>query len=106
MKNGMLSHRFIAGASILAAAAGAVAVSSTPSVADSYMAGDFHNHTPCSDGRSSVETMVQKAVQSYGLEWLGAADHGGSSPRDCRIDDPEGARLRLAAPASSGMKRR
>ncbi len=90
MKSGALSQQLIAGASVLAVAAGAVVMPSTPSVADSYMAGDFHNHTPCSDGRSSVETMVKKAVQSYGLEWLGAADHGGSSPRDCRIDDPEG----------------
>lgn len=90
MKSGALSHQLIAGASVLVAAAAAATVPSTPSYADSYMAGDFHNHTPCSDGRSSVETMVKKAVQSYGLEWLGAADHGGSSPRDCRIDDPEG----------------
>ena len=90
MKSGALSQQLIAGASVLAVATGAVVLPSTPSVADSYMAGDFHNHTPCSDGRSSIETMVKKAVQSYGLEWLGAADHGGSSPRDCRIDDPEG----------------
>jgi hypothetical protein len=84
------AHHLITGASILAAAAGAVSISSTPSAADSYMAGDFHNHTPCSDGRSSVETLVKKSIETYGLEWLGAADHGGSSPRDCRVDDPEG----------------
>ncbi|MCG5234864.1 hypothetical protein [Xanthobacter oligotrophicus] len=89
MKSAVLAHQLIAGASVLAVAGG-MALSSTPAFADSYMAGDFHNHTPCSDGRSSVETMVKKAVQSYGLEWLGAADHGGSSPRDCRVDDPEG----------------
>ena len=85
-----VTHQLIAGASLLAMAGGAVAVSAEPSFADSYMAGDFHNHTPCSDGRSSVETMVKNAVQNFGLEWLGAADHGGSSPRDCRVDDPEG----------------
>lgn len=89
MKSAVLAHHLIAGASVLAVAGG-MALPSTPAFADSYMAGDFHNHTPCSDGRSSVETMVKKAVQSYGLEWLGAADHGGSSPRDCRVDDPEG----------------
>ncbi|MDI4665581.1 hypothetical protein K9U40_14800 [Xanthobacter autotrophicus] len=89
MKSAVLAHQLIAGASVLAVAGG-MALPSTPAFADSYMAGDFHNHTPCSDGRSSVETMVKKAVQSYGLEWLGAADHGGSSPRDCRVDDPEG----------------
>ncbi|MBP2147840.1 hypothetical protein [Xanthobacter flavus] len=89
MKGGVLTQQLIAGASVLAVAGGA-ALMPTQAFADSYMAGDFHNHTPCSDGRSSVETMVKKAVQSYGLEWLGAADHGGSSPRDCRVDDPEG----------------
>ncbi|MDX6805917.1 hypothetical protein [Terrihabitans rhizophilus] len=88
MKNA--AHQLITGASILAAAAGAMSISSTPSAAESYMAGDFHNHTPCSDGRSSVETLVKKSIETYGLEWLGAADHGGSSPRDCRVDDPEG----------------
>lgn len=90
MKNGVLAHQLIVGASALAMAGGAVMVSSTPTFADSYMAGDFHNHTPCSDGRSSVETLVKKSIESFGLEWLGAADHGGSSPRDCRVDDPEG----------------
>lgn len=90
MKSGALSQQLIAGASVLAVVGSAVVASPAPSYADSYMAGDFHNHTPCSDGRSSVETMVKKAVQSYGLEWLGAADHGGSSPRDCRVDDPQG----------------
>ncbi|MEP9356903.1 hypothetical protein ABLE93_25570 [Xanthobacter sp. KR7-65] len=90
MKKGMLAQQLIVGASALAVAGGAMVVPEAPSFADSYMAGDFHNHTPCSDGRSSVETMVKKAVQSFGLEWLGAADHGGSSPRDCRVDDPEG----------------
>ncbi|MFG1480981.1 hypothetical protein V5F53_20340 [Xanthobacter sp. V4C-4] len=86
----MLTHHLIAGASALVVAGGVAVVPSAPAFADSYMAGDFHNHTPCSDGRSSVETMVKKSVQNFGLEWLGAADHGGSSPRDCRIDDPEG----------------
>lgn len=90
MKSVMLTHQLIAGASALVMAGGVAAVSSTPVFADSYMAGDFHNHTPCSDGRSSVETMVKKAVENFGLEWLGAADHGGSSPRDCRVDDPQG----------------
>lgn len=90
MKNGVLANQFIAGASALVMAGGAVMTTSTPTFADSYMAGDFHNHTPCSDGRSSVETLVKKSIENFGLDWLGAADHGGSSPRDCRVDDPEG----------------
>ncbi len=57
---------------------------------DSYMAGDFHNHTTCTDGTVSVETMVTTSVKTYDLEWLASADHGGSGTRDCRINDPEG----------------
>lgn len=90
MKNGVLAQQLIAGASALVVAGGAGLVASTPVFAETYMAGDFHNHTPCSDGRSSVETLVKKSIETFGLEWLGAADHGGSSPRDCRVDDPEG----------------
>src|ERR1700754_4514716 len=50
MQKKSVSHQLIAGVSLLAVAAGAVALSAEPSFADSYMAGDFHNHTPCSDG--------------------------------------------------------
>jgi len=57
---------------------------------DSYMAGDFHNHTTCTDGTVSIETMIRQSITTYGLEWLAQAGHGGSGTRDCRIDDPEG----------------
>jgi hypothetical protein len=70
-------------------ATGILAAPTTPAVADSYMAGDFHNHTTCTDGTVSIETMVTKSIQTFGLEWLATVDHGGTGTRDCRIDDPE-----------------
>jgi hypothetical protein len=57
---------------------------------DSYMAGDFHNHTTCTDGTVSLETMITASIKTYDLEWLASADHGGTNTRDCRFDDPEG----------------
>ena len=57
---------------------------------DTYMAGDFHNHTTCTDGTVSIETMITKSIKTFELEWLASADHGGTGTRDCRIDDPEG----------------
>lgn len=40
--------------------------------------GTFHNHTTASDGRNSLEEMVQ-AAQDLGLQYLGIADHSKSS---------------------------
>lgn len=40
--------------------------------------GVFHNHTTASDGRNTLEEMVQ-AAQDLGLEYLGIADHSQSS---------------------------
>jgi hypothetical protein len=90
MTCGALSRRLLASASGLAMVTGFLAAPTTPAVADSYMAGDFHNHTTCTDGTVSIETMVTKSIQSFGLEWLATVDHGGTGTRDCRIDDPQG----------------
>jgi hypothetical protein len=90
MTCGALSRRLLASASVLAMVTGFLAAPTTPAVADSYMAGDFHNHTTCTDGTVSIETMVTKSIQTFGLEWLAIVDHGGTGTRDCRIDDPEG----------------
>src|SRR5262245_60586653 len=89
MTSGALSRRLLASASVLAMATGFVAAPTAPAVADSYMAGDFHNHTTCTDGTVAIETMVRKGIQTFGLEWLASADHGGTGTRDCRINDPE-----------------
>ncbi|MGE9293833.1 MAG: DNA polymerase/3'-5' exonuclease PolX, partial [Puniceicoccales bacterium] len=40
--------------------------------------GVFHNHTTASDGRATLEEMVQ-AAQDLGFEYLGIADHSKSS---------------------------
>src|SRR5215813_430521 len=89
MTCGDLSRRLLASASVLAMATGILAAPTTPAVADSYMAGDFHNHTTCTDGTVSIETMVKKSIQTFGLEWLATVDHGGTGTRDCRFNDPE-----------------
>jgi hypothetical protein len=54
-----------------------------------YVAGDFHNHTTCSDGALSVQKLVDKSVKTFGLDWFVQADHGGSSARNCTLaEDP------------------
>ena len=54
-----------------------------------YVTGDFHNHTTCSDGALSVQKLVDKSVKTFGLDWFVQADHGGSSTRNCTLaEDP------------------
>src|SRR5215510_5470648 len=85
MTCGVLSRRLLASASVLAMVTGFLA---TPAVADSYMAGDFHNHTTCTDGSVSVETLIKQSINVFHLEWMASADHGGNGIRDCRFEDP------------------
>jgi hypothetical protein len=93
MQNATLSIRLLTHASISALAIGMLAAS-TPANAldstDSYMAGDFHNHTTCTDGTVSITTLINKSINTFGLEWMAQAGHGGTGTRDCRYDDPEG----------------
>ena len=88
MTCGTLSRRMLASASVLAMVTGFLAAPTVPAVADSYMPGDFHNHTTCTDGSVSIETMIKKSINNFGLEWMASADHGGTGIRDCRFDDP------------------
>jgi hypothetical protein len=54
-----------------------------------YVTGDFHNHTTCSDGALSVQKLVDKSAKTFGLDWFVQADHGGSSARNCTMaEDP------------------
>jgi hypothetical protein len=54
-----------------------------------YVTGDFHNHTTCSDGAISVQKLVDKSAKTFGLDWFVQADHGGSSARNCTLaEDP------------------
>src|SRR5215475_10995263 len=89
MTCGALSHRLLASASVLAMVTGFLAAPTTPAVADSYMAGDFHNHTTCTDGSVSVESLIKQSINTFRLEWMASADHGGNGIRDCRFDDPK-----------------
>lgn len=50
-----------------------------------YMSGDFHNHTTCSDGSTSVQTLTKQSL-TY-LDWFIQSGHSGSGNRDCRFDD-------------------
>ncbi len=50
-----------------------------------YLSGDFHNHTTCSDGSTSVRTLTRKSLTF--LDWFIHVGHSGNGSRDCRIDD-------------------
>lgn len=54
-----------------------------------YLTGDFHNHTTCTDGTTSVRTLVDQSTLVYDLDWFAQTGHGGSGNRDCRFDDVE-----------------
>lgn len=48
--------------------------------------GVFHNHTTASDGRATLEEMVE-AAQALGFEYLGIADHSKSSFQASGLDE-------------------
>ena len=54
-----------------------------------YMSGDFHNHTTCSDGSTSMQKLVKKSTDksdgNYGLDWFVQAGHGGNGSRNCSL---------------------
>jgi hypothetical protein len=57
-------------------------------VPGTYVAGDFHNHSTCSDGTISMQKKVQKAtdpVLGFGLDWFVQAGHGGNGNRNCQL---------------------
>jgi hypothetical protein len=66
-----------------------VRCNATPKTAGTYMAGDFHNHTTCSDGSISMEKLVKKATDRgetpWGLDWFVQAGHGGNGNRNCTL---------------------
>lgn len=74
---------------ITAAVATPVTVSAAPKAAGKYMAGDFHNHTTCSDGSTSIQKLVKQSVEDFGLEWFVQVGHGGRGSRNCTLaEDP------------------
>ena len=54
-----------------------------------YVAGDFHNHTTCSDGSISMQKLVRKSTDksdgTFGLDWFVQAGHGGNGNRNCTL---------------------
>lgn len=58
-------------------------------VAGKYAAGDFHNHSTCSDGSISMQKLVKKSTDKtdtpWGLDWFVQAGHGGSGSRNCTL---------------------
>ncbi len=54
-----------------------------------YATGDFHNHTTCSDGSTSMQKLVKKSTDKqdtpWGLDWFVQAGHGGSGNRNCTL---------------------
>lgn len=89
MKNSPARSSLLTGvsaAALLAVTSGAALAQTPPR----YAAGDFHNHTTCTDGAVSTTTMIRQSVDTFGLEWLVDAGHGGTTVRDCSLNDPQG----------------
>ncbi len=88
------SKQQIALAAVAAIGTGALATAPTIVRADAttqgkYVAGDFHNHTTCSDGTISMQKLIGKATNttdgSFGLDWFVQAGHGGNGNRNCTL---------------------
>jgi hypothetical protein len=67
------------------------AASAQPKPTGKYVAGDFHNHSTCSDGSLSMQKLVKKATGTangqWGLDWFVQAGHGGSGNRNCTLTE-------------------
>ncbi len=91
------------------AAISALTLSGSPTVASAaekkvsgqYVAGDFHNHTTCSDGSISMQKLVKKSTETWGLDWFVQAGHGGNGNRNCTL--PEDASLATPAYPYTGQ---
>ena len=89
----------------VAAAIGAATMGIAPDIAHAgktggtYVTGDFHNHTTCSDGSISMQKLVKKSTDKtdtpWGLDWFVQAGHGGSGNRNCTLAED----ATLATPA-------
>jgi hypothetical protein len=66
-------------------------VASEDATPGTYVAGDIHNHTTCSDGSISMQKLVKKATDKedtpWGLDWFVQAGHGGSGNRNCTLTE-------------------
>jgi hypothetical protein len=67
-----------------------VTCSARPPTPGTYVAGDFHNHTTCSDGALSMQKLIHKSTDKtaespWGLDWFIQAGHGGNGNRNCTL---------------------
>jgi len=66
-----------------------ITCSVAPKAAGTYVAGDFHNHTTCSDGSISMQKLIKKVTDRvetpWGLDWFVQAGHGGNGNRNCTL---------------------
>lgn len=103
-----MKHSFTKSQLALAAVAAisAVATVTAPNLATAgktpgtYLAGDFHNHSTCSDGAVSLQKQVRKSMDRttetpWGLDWFVQAGHGGTGNRNCTLAEDAS----LATPA-------
>ena len=89
MKIGFSKHP-IALAAVAAIASTSLATAPTAATAagktaGKYVTGDFHNHTTCSDGTISMQKLVNKATDTWKLDWFVQAGHGGNGNRNCTL---------------------
>src|SRR3569833_2692707 len=54
-------------------------------VQGTFAAGDFHNHTTCSDGSISMRKLIDQSASVFGLDWFVQSEHGGSFTRNCTL---------------------
>jgi hypothetical protein len=82
-----------------AAAMGIAPVADANKPGGTYVTGDFHNHTTCSDGTISMQKLVKKATDTvetpWGLDWFVQSGHGGNGNRNCTLAEDD----TLATPA-------
>jgi hypothetical protein len=81
------------------AAIGMVGLATAPTTASAakaagtYVTGDIHNHTTCSDGSTSMQKLVKKSTgtvasgDGWGLDWFVQAGHGGSGTKNCTLTE-------------------
>lgn len=78
-------------AAVSAATMGAASPAMAAKTPGTYVAGDFHNHTTCSDGSISMQKLVKKATDKvetpWGLDWFVQAGHGGNGNRNCTLTE-------------------
>ncbi len=55
-----------------------------PIAAQSYLTGDFHQHTTYTDGSYTIGHMMSKNNQ-YGLQWWANSEHGGGFTTNARV---------------------